>query len=263
LDFGPTCNNRCAICPRQATGLAEEAALIAGVKEAVGEIALHGGEPTLHPGLERVIAAAGARALLETNGRAFAVAGRAEAARAAGLSRARVTLLGARAESHDWLSRAPGSFRQALAGAARLRAAGVALSVRLLVTRSSLPELGAMATLALGMGAEEVRFSWARMGPGGAREWLVPRYGLGAEGLNQAVEAVVRAGRTAELEGVPLCRAPARARAVASAGTCFAPEVAEEDVYGEACGGCARRDECPGVPRGYLARFGTGELNPF
>src|SRR5207302_1415322 len=149
----------------------------------------------------------------------FAVEGRATRARAAGLAQATVTLHGGRERSHDFLTGVDGSFRQAVAGATRLRAAGVAIAARLLVTRSSLPELSAMAMTALGLGASSVRFSWARMEPrpgapdlaarsavareddkgtlrvdpdtpagdragyDQSREWLVPRYPLALERL--------------------------------------------------------------------------------
>lgn len=265
LDVGAQCNNRCAICPREAGPVVDGLALLRAAGEGGGPITIHGGEPTLHAELDALIAAAarsGRAVTLETNGRAFAVAGRAEAARRAGLAHAAVTLLGATAASHDFLARTPGSFRQTAFGATRLRAAGIALGLRLVVTRSSLAELTAMASLALGLGAVAICFSWARMDEGGAgREWLVPRYALGRQKLIDAATVAARAGHPVTVEGVPLCLAPPHAQAVATGPACFAP-VPVGDGFSPRCDDCAARPACPGVPAGYLARFGDGELLP-
>jgi hypothetical protein len=268
IDLGAACNNRCAVCPRAGdagdlVGLEELTARIDG---SAAPLRLHGGEPTLRSDLDTLIeraARAGRQVVLETNGRAFAVAGRAAAARRAGLERASVALLGSTARSHDGLARAPGAFRQALAGAQRLRAAGVALTVRLIVTRSTLPELPAMATLALGLGASEVRFSFARADDERAtgRYWLLARYALASAPLAAATAALRRAGRAVSIDGAPRCLVPDGAELVATAPACFAP-AASADAFSPRCAPCTERARCPGVPPGYLARFGDGELAP-
>jgi hypothetical protein len=48
---------------------------------------------------------------------------------------------------------------------------------------------------------------------------------------------------------------------VAAGPACFAPS-ADEGAFSPRCDGCAARAACPGVPPGYLARFGDGELAP-
>ena len=316
IDTGAACNNRCSICPRP-TPIADSAAaspdtLGATAAKDFGDLAgpgtlvVHGGEPTLSPALETLLRSArdAARSLsLDTNARAFAIPGRALRMRQSGLAHAVVTLHGARETSHDFLTRTPGSFRQTVAGAMQLKAAGVRLTVRLIVTRTALLELPAMATVALGLGAQAVRFSWARMEarpgmpdlaaqnaeprhdakgvlrvdpntPAGdranydqGREWLVPRYPLGEEQLAAAVRAVTKVGRPVAVDGIPLCRAPAGATVTATPPTCSTPfaniqDAGNSGAYPTECDACAARTRCPGLPRGYLARFGSGDLLP-
>jgi hypothetical protein len=301
LDTGPPCNNGCAICPRSQSRAAPPTsdALGDGPLAGAGPLVVHGGEPTLHPELDALIArarAAGRAVVLDTNARAFAVEGRALGAARAGLGHAVVTLHGAREASHDFLTRVPGSFRQTVAGAMRLRAAGVKLVARILVSRPSVHELTALATTALGLGPVAVRFSWARMEPredaapfvrGGtfvhgereeaiavhptpagdaagydlAREWLVPRYALALEPLGAAVRVIQKVGRPVAVDGAPACLVPAGVATASSGPACYLPR-APSDAFAPACDGCALRERCPGVPTGYLARFGAGELVP-
>ena len=265
LDVGPACNNRCVICPRESSLLTDGESLLAAARSAGEPLLLHGGEPTLLPDLDALIAAAseGGEVALETNGRAFSISGRAASAQRAGLKRATVTLLGATPPSHDFLTRTPGSFGQTLTGSRGLRAAGVALTVRLIVTRSSLPELGAMASLALGLGAREIRFSWARAdgADSESRAWTVPRYALGLPSVAAASVALRRAGWRVAVDGIPACLAPPSITLAPTGPACFAP-VASDDRYAPRCEPCALRGACPGVPTGYLARFGDAELSP-
>jgi cyclic pyranopterin phosphate synthase len=264
LDTGAACNNRCAICPRASGPEIDVGALLDRARQGAGELTLHGGEPTLRGDLDAIVAAAtenGRSVALETNGRAFAAAGRAQAIRAAGLERATVSLLGVNEAAHDFLSRAPGSFRQTIAGATRLVAARVALTIRIIVTRPAVPSLPSLATLGLGLGAREIRFSWARSDGETAREWLVPRYALALPELEPAAAAITRARREAAIDGVPSCLAPPGLRVLPTGAACFSP-TGTDDRYSPRCEPCALRPTCPGVPAGYLARFGDAELQP-
>jgi len=318
IDTGPACNNRCHGCPRVGDGPRDpggDGAPLPPPPRDGAELVVHGGEPTLHPGFVELLAAARQADLalrVETNARAFASPGRAATAHAAGLTAATITLWGATAASHDFLTRTPGSFRQTVAGAMALRAAGVRLSFRLLLTRTALPELGAMTSVAIGLGAQALRLSWARMEPrppgfavpappaavddpadpkgplridrntpagdrdgyDATREWLVPRYALSGEAVAAAVRGVARATRTGAglaaptvavmVDGVPLCLLPPGALATPPQPSCHQPGGPTDrgDAFAAPCQGCAARTRCPGVPRGYLARFGDGELAP-
>jgi hypothetical protein len=100
------------------------------------------------------------------------------------------------------------------------------------------------------------------------REWLVPRYAAAQESLAAALRSIRKVGRTALVDGIPLCLAPEGTTTVASAPACYLPTANDaqspgSDTYAAACERCTERARCPGVPRGYLARFGADELKPF
>ena len=89
----------------------------------------------------------------------------------------------------------------------------------------------------------------------------MPRYALAADGLGAALKALQRVGRGASVDGMPACLAPAGLRVAGSGRGCSLP-AGPSDVFAPPCEGCALRERCPGVPTGYLARFGAGELKP-
>ena len=95
----------------------------------------------------------------------------------------------------------------------------------------------------------------------------MPRYVLASGALTAAVRAVNKMGRVARVDGVPACLMPLGAMLVEGAPACFAPArevpgVGATDGHAAACDGCLARERCPGVPIGFLARFGAGELRP-
>ncbi|MCC6217105.1 MAG: radical SAM protein [Polyangiaceae bacterium] len=172
VQLGFECNNACVFCAQGAlarlappvTDTAVEAAL-AGVR--AGEpLAFVGGEPTLHPELDRWIAAARRRGasqvLLQTNGRLLAVPGRAAALAAAGLTALDLSLHGDTAPVHDHHTGVPGSFEQSCAGARAGRSAGLALGVTAVVTKSNLRHLSGVVRLAHRLGADAIRLAPAQ-----------------------------------------------------------------------------------------------------
>ena len=94
-----------------------------------------------------------------------------------------------------------------------------------------------------------------------SREWLVARYPLASEQLAAASSAVARVKRPVSVDGMPACLAPTGLRVVPTGPACFVPWPAT-DTYAAPCEGCSLRTRCPGIPTGYLARFGPGELIP-
>jgi radical SAM protein with 4Fe4S-binding SPASM domain len=120
----------------------------------VFEVTLIGGEAYLREDwleIVRRIRARGMTPLLTTGGRGL-TRERAEAAAAAGLASASVSIDGL-AASHDRLRGVPGSHAAALAALAHLRAAGVRVSVNTQINRLSLPELPAVLDTVIASGA--------------------------------------------------------------------------------------------------------------
>lgn len=130
-------------------GLAEAGTLYLG---------LTGGEPLLRPDLWEILKGASERGFaprLFTNG---TLLDQGWAARLGELGTASVdlSLHGACAESHDWMTRCPGSFDAAMAAAWRLRHRGVPVTLKVPLTGRNAGERDGIRELAGRMGAQVV-----------------------------------------------------------------------------------------------------------
>ena len=114
-----------------------------------------GGEPLLRGDwvdLGRHAVRCGLAIALATNG-TLVDADMAELIRQTGFARVSVSLDGADAATHDVFRGSSGSFEAAVAGARRLRAAGVELQINSTVARHNLHQLEALHALAAGLEA--------------------------------------------------------------------------------------------------------------
>ncbi|MFZ5479989.1 MAG: radical SAM protein [Myxococcota bacterium] len=273
LRVGYRCNNRCRFCDQ--AGRAGEAsldAIVGALRAHRGDaVWLAGGEITLRPDLPRLVAAAReagyGRVGLQTNGRVLAVPGAAKSLRDAGLTDVAVAIHAATAELHDWLTREPGSFRQAVLGARRSREAGLELRVSSVTTRSNTDDLPRIARLAVELGAGGHR--WHACKPGGEDRALVPRFARLARPLADALDVARDARAEADTAGVPLCFLPGHLAAAADRLDAPAPDrlfpvgEAEPPVprgKGPPCVGCPLAHVCAGPYAGYVARWGWDEF---
>jgi len=144
------CNNACRFCevvdPTTATPpyLDDDAvlALVAEQAEAGRQTLIFtGGELTLRKPLLGWLEAAKSGGIdtvvLRTNGRMLAYKAFVEQIRTAGVDRVEVALHGPTPEVHEWLTRAEGSFSQALKGLRNVARAGCATAVNTVLTRSN------------------------------------------------------------------------------------------------------------------------------
>lgn len=171
---GYGCNNACRFCAqgdwRVTRGDHPAAEVEAEVRRAVSArprvLVLSGGEVTLRPELLEWVAAArdagAGRVLVQTNGRMLAYKGFAERLVAAGADTVAVGLHGDTAALHEWLTRAEGSFEQAVAGIRRARQAGARVLVNTVITRPGFRHLDDIVRLAARLGVARVRFLWPR-----------------------------------------------------------------------------------------------------
>jgi MoaA/NifB/PqqE/SkfB family radical SAM enzyme len=160
-----TCNLRCGMCPHwrePGDRPLEAAAFLALVDDlaALGTRRIHlsGGEPTLRPDLEAIVARAaghGLRVAMTTNATRLDAA-RAGALVAAGLRQANVSFDGPDAAVHDAIRGVPGAFERARAGFAHLRAALPAgrLRVNTVVSQANWEAMPAMAAFVRAIGAD-------------------------------------------------------------------------------------------------------------
>ncbi len=170
---GYVCNNACRFCiqgdKRDTVGDLDDETVREKIAEAMQggtthPVVLAGGEVTLRPELAEWIALAsqgGARkVIIQTNGRMLAYRAYVRGLVDAGCSILAVAIHGATADCHDWLTRSPGSFLQAIRGIRNVRAAGAIVWVNTVITRSNYRHLPEIVELCHRLGVPTMRFLW-------------------------------------------------------------------------------------------------------
>ncbi len=281
LRVGYGCNQRCRFCDqgdardRLGDARADEVkAALAAIPHREGVI-LAGGEVTLRPDLPALVQAARAlgfkRVALQTNGHILASKGAAAGLRSLGLTDVAVAIHAPDADTHDWVTATPGSFRRAVAASRAAHASGLTLYVSTVLTRTTTPLAARMVLLARSLGAGTIRFTPCREEGAAIAEarMLAPRLSLVAEALVAAAEVGREAGVAVEVVGMPLCLAT-ELRALAAdrldgrgpdrVSAFGVGEAREARGYGDDCARCTLRTVCPGVEAAYLRRWGAEEL---
>lgn len=161
-----------------------------------------------------------------------------------------VPLHGARAETHDWVAGAEGSFRASLDTIRAARSHGLGIAVRTRLTRSNARVLAELPSLLKARGASVWVIEVARA-EGEAFTSIVPRFGLSIPSALAAMDRAHELGIDARLRGAPVCTLGRFADRVVPS---------EPRSHGTICEGCPAREGCPGVDAAYLERFGEGEL---
>jgi MoaA/NifB/PqqE/SkfB family radical SAM enzyme len=277
---GFACNNACRFCD-QASARAEHRetpdvpALIAeAAARGATAVTFCGGEATLAlddlAAWVRAARQAGiGKVRVHTNGRALAYGKLTEGLARAGVAGFDVSLHGVDPTTHDYLTRAPGSFKQTLGGVRQARKLGVPVALHFVMTRSNYRQAPAFIGLARRLDATAVHFRMVQV-EGAVEEdalpQLVPKLSLLQPYLQSALQQAKRAGVAMWLHDVPDCQAGIlRERLVRARATWLGlPEGYWERAqrhYPEKCGACAERG-CAGWNDAYLGYYGRGEIEP-
>lgn len=277
---GYSCNQQCRFCDqgdaRTAVGDADSAAVEAALSALPHRdgVVLAGGEITTRPELPAWIQSARKlgfrRIAVQTNGYVLAGKGAATYLREQGLTDVVLALHAPEADTHDWLTASPGSFRRAIAAARACVKVGLRVRLTTVVCRTNAPLLPAMVRIANELGATSLRFTMCRE-QGAAvpnARMLVPRFDLAGPEVSAALELSRSLAVDADVVGLPLCflgehRVSAGDRNdVPQPDRAGIAEVRRNSVYLENCTGCKLRNACPGVDAQYAARYGGDELRP-
>ena len=222
-----------------------------------GEIALACAGPPTNAEVERA-RAGGLRVLWLATGRELATPGAVEAWLQAGPDAMHLWVHAAAGAAHDFHAGA-GRFVAIAAAIARARAAGVAIAVSSLLTRSSAPVLAGLPAWLQGLGVAAWRIAAIetdtllpreRVGP---HDGLVPSLAAALPHALQAMSRAARLGLPAFVSGAPACllgpfvgaSLPGPARAFAAG-----------------CAGCPARAGCVGLPADQLGRLGGEAPSP-
>lgn len=256
------CDNRCLFCAQRGRAEAETqptAASLSAARAASDALVLTGGEPGLIDDETLTSLLSQARGLgfrqiaLQSNGRALSAPGRLAGLARAGLTALHLSIHGAEAGVHDYHVGVPGAFVQTLSTVGAARAAGVTVVVTTVLTRSNYRVLDPLPRLLRNSGVQ----GWNVLVPrtagamGRVFDRVMPRLAMALPFALRAVDASVRQGLPAFIQGAPACLlGPMAGRALAG----------DERAYAPACEGCPSRAHCPGVDEAYLARYQGDEL---
>jgi radical SAM protein with 4Fe4S-binding SPASM domain len=166
ISYTHSCNLDCRVCyagctrepsPREIPGETWKALLDRMMDDGVISLMFEGGEPLHRPDFLDVLAHGARRAMtkLRTNGTLVDAVLAAELRRI-GCGEALVDVLGARPETHDWLTGAPGSHARCLDGVRALRGAGIPTTILTIMNRRNIGELQEVLELAQGLGVGTV-----------------------------------------------------------------------------------------------------------
>ncbi|OGS13258.1 MAG: hypothetical protein A2234_03195 [Elusimicrobia bacterium RIFOXYA2_FULL_58_8] len=213
------CNNKCDFC---AQGHKREDQSDRGTQRVRGDLAaaykrgsravvFTGGEPTLHPHIIELVSMAkkiGYKTIqLQTNGRTFAYLGLLERLIAAGATEMSPSLHGAKPETHDALTRTPGSFLQTVAGIKNTARLGMPIVTNTVITSSNYRELPALAALLVKLGVSQYQFAFVHI-VGTALEnskWIVPEKSLIMPWVKKGLDAGIKNGIPCYTEAIPFC----------------------------------------------------------
>jgi len=281
VDF--RCNNACVFCNQaQASGTQDSADDVvervrALASEGVDSVTFCGGEATLDLArLEGLVAIARSEGIekvgVQTNGRRLAYSNVVQRLVDAGVNRFDVSLHGSNADTHDWVTRVPGSFKQTIRGLREIRKAGAEITLHTVLLRSNFRQVREMVLLAAKLRVRSMNFRFVvpegRILAEESFPSLVPKYSLVQPILMLANATAKRMGVSLYLHDFPDCVVGSllpnivrdKARWVGLEENVW---LRSENEYGEECSSCAIKSECAGVSSAYLAYYGNEELLPF
>ena len=219
IKIGFACNNHCDFCAQgdkrrvqDRRSLEEisrdlEAAAATGVRGVV----FTGGEPSLHPDLVRAVAAAKSRGFtsiqIQTNGRRFAYAGFCEVLRDAGANEFSPSLHGSRPEIHDGLTRAPGAWKQVVAGIQNLKRRGLFVLTNTVVTARNFRDMPDLARLLVRLGVDQFQLAFVHIVGTAAKnaQSVVPKKSEAVPFMLEGMRIGRAAGVPCYTEAVPYC----------------------------------------------------------
>ena len=289
IKTGWLCNNRCAFCvqgsKREKYGNkdgAEVRRLLEEARKDSDSIVFTGGEVTVRRDLVELVAYAkslGYRVIqIQTNGRMLAYRRLCEDLIAAGANEFSPALHGHVPDLHDSLTRCPGSFAQTVRSIRNLKELGQIVLTNTVITRSNYRHLAEIATLLVGLGADQYQFAFVHPIGAAAENFdaIVPRFSLIEPLVVAGLEVGLRAGRTVMTEAIPYCFLKGferfAAERVIPRTKIFEGHVTIQDytrhrldegkLKGPACPSCAFFAFCEGPWREYPERFGWDEFVP-
>ncbi len=289
IKVGFSCNNRCLFCVQgdkrfQVVDKTDEEVKgnIRKARSSCDIVTFTGGEPTLRKGLVDFIRLAAELRFktiqIQTNGRMFAYLDYCKSLIAAGANEFSPALHGHVPELHDYLTNAPGSFRQVVAGIKNLKSLGQRVITNTVITKPNYRHLPEIARLLSGLKVDQFQFAFVHA-TGSARknfDSIVPRKTLVEPYLKEALAVGIKNGISVMAEAMPFCFMAGFEDQVSER---IMPEMAIFDEHGHlpdfkksrlaegkakgsACRKCKYDAVCEGPWKEYPERYGWSEFEP-
>lgn len=290
VKLGWSCNNRCRFCVQgekrykyKDRTTTEALTLLEEARSSADEVVLTGGEVTLRRDLPTLVERAhelGFRVIqIQTNGRRLADEQLCDRLFEAGVTEFSPALHGSTAEAHDYLTRAPGSFRQTARGIINVKRRGGRVVTNTVITRSTYRQLAELGRLLVKLGVDQYQLAFPHPLGSTAANFasIVPRLTLIAPFVKAGLDPGIRAGRRVMTEAIPYCfltdgyedyaaeRIMPRTRifdAESVLDDYSTYRLAEGKAKGPPCERCLWNVDCEGPWREYPERFGWDELCP-
>ena len=260
--LGGTCNNDCLHClpEHKSSPPADFAAIMRTLDQKESDnITLYGGEPALRSDLLNIIAAArerGCRRIkLITNGRSFSNIQNLRQVMNAGACLFEITLWGSNPNLHEYLSRAPGSFRETMNGLGNLAEVpdDKFVCVRIPVCRENVSDVENTVMTALNMSGHRIILSLQDQSL--SVQSALPHI---ANAINISIFNRV----WILTEGVPFCIMQGLEPYISELYSGW--DTIPQRMYqkNRECAECIYTDLCPGPDARYVKRFGKSEFVP-
>ena len=290
IKVGFYCNNQCTFCVQgrkrdylPAKGLAEiKASLVEAKEKGKKEVVFTGGEPTLHPDFLRLVKIAAdlgfKQIQIQSNGRMFAYPDFCVKTIRAGATQFSPALHGPTAKIHDFLTSAPGSFEQTVAGIKNLKKMGQYVLTNTVITTKNYRQLPQTARLLVSLGVDQFQFAFVHiLGTAKANaEWLVPHKKQIMKWVKRGLDIGLAAGKKVTTEAIPYCLMKGYEDCIAEK---IIPKTRIYDagfviedyknyrlqsgkIKGENCSACLYNKLCEGPWKEYVELFGWKEFSP-
>jgi MoaA/NifB/PqqE/SkfB family radical SAM enzyme len=284
IKLGYTCNNNCRFClnagKREQGDLSTEEVknkiLECTKKQNINYISFTGGEPTIRRDFFELcsfVKKLGFQLEVQTNARMFSYDRFAERACDTGLDNVLVSLHGHTARLHDFLTRSPGSFKQAVKGIKNLKAHEIYISSNSIINNYNLKYLKNIVKLLIKLKVDQIQLTWPE--PMGAA-WdnfyeIVPKYSVAFHSIKKALDSFGKKSRILVIN-IPACIMGKYSKFLVNPDEkidfelqgVFTTEqiVSEKKCMLPLCDNCIKRNVCGGIYKSYLEKYGHNEINP-
>lgn len=291
IKLGYACNNHCLFCvqgdKRNTIGslpIEEVKEYLEQARKTSDEVVFTGGEITIRPDILDIIRFARKDLdykviQMQSNGRTFSSKRFCERVLEAGANEFALALHGHSPDLHDYLTQAPGSFRQTCKGIYNLtHSFNQTVITNSVVTKSNFRHLPDLATLLMDLGVSQYQFAFIHAAGSGGKNFdkVVPRKALVEPYLKKGLQVGIQAGISVMTEAYPYCflkeYSQYAAEKVIPETSIFERSRFVEDYTkyrltegkkrGPNCHLCAMYAECEGPWYEYPDRFGWDEFIP-